>query len=184
MKKPFARFRSLFWFSSVLFHVRQEQSTTSHYQPPLPHKTRIGLPDRREKQVYSPFFVYLTLPSKKYMQFGIATDTFLLTSDNPTPTPQRHVMPVVSLLLFCFLCLTNSFFYYSEPRSALYLYTIQATMLKKIKSRRRMTEPHIAPAMLSALASQPSASTSSASAVPQPSQSENGDRDKEPTGGT
>lgn len=45
---------------------------------------------------------------------------------------------------------------------------MQATMLKKIKSKRRLTEPHISPAVAGGSQGAP----------------ENGDRDKDPLSGT
>lgn len=48
------------------------------------------------------------------------------------------------------------------------IYISQATMLKKIKSKRRLTEPHISPAV------------AGSSGAPE----NNGDRDKEPLSGT
>lgn len=48
------------------------------------------------------------------------------------------------------------------------VYISQATMLKKIKSKRRLTEPHISPAV------------AGSSGAPE----NNGDRDKEPLSGT
>ncbi|XP_055907706.1 diacylglycerol kinase theta isoform X4 [Eupeodes corollae] len=54
---------------------------------------------------------------------------------------------------------------------------LKATMLKKSKSKRRLTEPHISPAILAVATSSLQAGTSSQQQPP-----ENGDRDKEPYG--
>ena len=53
-------------------------------------------------------------------------------------------------------------------------YTTQATMLKKMKSKRRMTDPHISPAVLSLSTTSVAAGSSAAAAA---ITSENGDKE-------